>query len=83
MATVAGRHPHGCVLLVDAPVTNYAEAQAADHERYARFFHGLLDRDVFFAPSGYETLFVSLAHTDADIDRTLDAVAKAAALTSA
>jgi glutamate-1-semialdehyde 2,1-aminomutase len=69
-------------------VTNYADAQAADHDRYARFFHALLEPDsgadvprVYFAPSGYETLFVSLAHTDADIDATIDAVAHAAALT--
>ena len=48
-----------------ATVVDYEGARAADHERYARFFHGLLDRDVFFAPSGYETLFVSLAHGDA------------------
>ncbi|MBK5289741.1 MAG: glutamate-1-semialdehyde 2,1-aminomutase [Acidimicrobiia bacterium] len=54
------------------PVTNYEAAQQADHDRYARFFHGMLDRGVFFAPSGYETTFVSLAHRDADIDRTLD-----------
>ena len=37
------------------------------------FFHGLLDRGVFLAPSGFETLFPSLAHTDADIDRTVEA----------
>ena len=42
-----------------ATVADYEGARAADHERYARFFHGLLDRGVFFAPSGYETLFVS------------------------
>ncbi len=53
------------------PVTNYAAAQGADHERYARFFHGMLDRGVYFAPSGYETTFVSLAHTDEIIDDTI------------
>jgi glutamate-1-semialdehyde 2,1-aminomutase len=58
-------------------VTNYAEAQAADHERYARFFHAMLDHGTFFAPSGYEMLFVSLAHGDAEIRATLDAVADA------
>ena len=55
------------------PVRDYEEARAADHSRYASFFHGLLDRGVYFAPSGYETLFPSLAHTDADIDRTITA----------
>ena len=58
---------------------NYDDAKAADHARYARLFHGLLDRGVFVAPSGYETLFPSLAHTDADIERTIKAAAEAAA----
>jgi len=58
------------------PVHDYQAAQSADHERYAKLFHGLLDRGVYFAPSGYETLFPSLAHSDADIDRPIDAVAE-------
>jgi glutamate-1-semialdehyde 2,1-aminomutase len=61
-----------------APVTNYAEAQAADHERYARFFHAMLDRGVFLAPSGYETTFVSLAHGDEELETTLTAAYEAA-----
>ncbi len=60
------------------PVTNYAEAQGADHDRYARFFHGMLDRGIYFAPSGYETSFVSLAHTDAIIEHTLELAAAVA-----
>jgi glutamate-1-semialdehyde 2,1-aminomutase len=64
------------VFFSPTPIRNYEEARAADHKRYASFFHGLLDRGVYFAPSGYETLFPSLAHTDADIDRTIDAVAE-------
>jgi glutamate-1-semialdehyde 2,1-aminomutase len=55
-----------------APVTNYADAQHADHQAYARFFHALLDAGIFLAPSGYETLFVSLAHTDDLIDETVE-----------
>ena len=58
------------------PVSNYDDARAADHERYGSFFHGLLDHGVYFAPSGYETLFPSLAHTEADIDRTITAAAE-------
>ena len=61
------------VFFAPEPVGNYDDARAADHERYKKFFHGLLDRGVYFAPSGYETLFPSLAHSDADIDRTIDA----------
>jgi glutamate-1-semialdehyde 2,1-aminomutase len=62
-----------------SPVTNYAEAQQADHERYATFFHAMLDRGVYLAPSGYETLFVSLAHGDAELEQTLAAAREAAA----
>jgi glutamate-1-semialdehyde 2,1-aminomutase len=64
------------VFFASAPVRNYEDARAADHSRYAGVFHGLLDQGVYFAPSGYETLFPSLAHTDADIDRTIEAAAK-------
>ena len=71
-ATLAG------LFFAPVPIRNYAEAQMADHERYARFFHGMLDRGVFFAPSGYETTFVSLAHSDAIIDRTIALAAEVA-----
>ena len=64
------------VFFSPTPVRNYEEARAADHARYASVFHGLLDRGVYFAPSGYETLFPSLAHTAADIDRTIEAAAE-------
>jgi glutamate-1-semialdehyde 2,1-aminomutase len=66
------------LFFADAPVTDYDEAQKADHPRYARFFHALLDTGVFLAPSGYETLFVSLAHTDDLIDQTIDLVVETA-----
>ncbi len=67
------------VFLAERPVRNYEDAKAADHATYARLFHGLLDRGVYFAPSGYETLFPSLAHTPEHIDATINAVAEAAA----
>jgi glutamate-1-semialdehyde 2,1-aminomutase len=63
----------------ETPVTDYEQAQRADHKRYAAFFHAMLDRDIFLAPSGYETIFVSLAHTDTDIDQTVTAAAESAA----
>ena len=68
----------GGLFFAPAPVTDYAGAQLADHERYARFFHGMLTRGVFLAPSGYETMFVSLAHTDDIIDRTIAIAAEVA-----
>lgn len=64
------------VFFSPTPVRNYDEARDADHKRYASFFHGLLDRGVYFAPSGYETLFPSLAHTEADIDHTIEVAAQ-------
>jgi glutamate-1-semialdehyde 2,1-aminomutase len=60
-----------------APVTDYDRAKASDTERYARFFHALLDAGTYVAPSTFEALFVSLAHTDADIARTIEAAAAA------
>lgn len=59
-------------------VRDYDDAKKADGERYARFFHAMLERGVFLAPSAFESIFPSLAHTDADIDRTIDLAADAA-----
>jgi glutamate-1-semialdehyde 2,1-aminomutase len=67
------------VFFTAGPVTDYAGARAADHERYARFFHGMLNRGVHLPPSGYEALFVSLAHAPADIDETVAAAGAVAA----
>jgi glutamate-1-semialdehyde 2,1-aminomutase len=67
------------VFFADAPVHDYASAQRADHQRYARLFHGMLDdHSVYLAPSGYEALFPSLAHTDELVDRTIAAAAAVA-----
>ncbi|MCH8974610.1 MAG: glutamate-1-semialdehyde 2,1-aminomutase, partial [Chloroflexi bacterium] len=49
------------------PVRTWADAAAADTERYASFFHGLLERGVYVAPSQFEAAFVSLAHTPDDL----------------
>ena len=62
-----------------AVVHDYESAKTADHERYARFFHGLLQRGVYFAPSGYETLFCGLAHDETIIDETVAAACAVAA----
>jgi glutamate-1-semialdehyde 2,1-aminomutase len=58
-----------------APVRNLADAQAAPSERYGALFRHLLERGVYFPPSQFEALFVSLAHGDEEIDRTVEAVA--------
>jgi len=56
-------------------VANYEEARGADTERYAALFRYLLERRIYVAPSQFEALFVSFAHSDEDIDRTVEAVA--------
>jgi glutamate-1-semialdehyde 2,1-aminomutase len=61
------------VFFGESPVRDYEAARAADHEAYARFFHGMLDREVYLPPSGYEAWFLSTAHGHAEIERTLDA----------
>ena len=52
----------------EGPVTDYASARRADTARYARFFHAMLDRGIFLAPSQFESAFVSLAHSDGDLE---------------
>ncbi|MEW8013325.1 MAG: glutamate-1-semialdehyde 2,1-aminomutase [Candidatus Sedimenticola endophacoides] len=58
-------------------VTNYAQATACDQERFKAFFHAMLEHGVYLAPSAFEAGFVSAAHSDADIQATLDAAAAA------
>jgi glutamate-1-semialdehyde 2,1-aminomutase len=55
-------------------VRNYDDAQATDGERFGRWFHELLKRGIFIAPSKYEAWFVSAAHTEEDVELTLHAV---------
>ncbi len=56
-----------------APVMDLASAKRSDTTRYGRFFHGMLERGVFLAASQFEAAFVSLAHTDDDIDAAAQA----------
>jgi glutamate-1-semialdehyde 2,1-aminomutase len=79
----AGLRPFGRVqrvgamatlFLVDGAVRSFADAQRADTERYGALFRHLLERGIYIAPSQFECLFVSLAHSDEDIDRTVEAV---------
>ena len=53
------------------PITDYTGAKKCDTKRFATFFRAMLDRGIFLAPSQFEALFVSSAHSDADIDRTI------------
>lgn len=64
----------------DQPVANYEDAKTADVAMFGRFFGALLERGVYFAPSAFESLFLSTAHTDEDIERTVAAAAEAFAV---
>jgi len=59
------------------PVRNYAQAKTSNTKLYARFFREMLQRGIFLAPSQFEAAFVSAAHTEADIDRTIAAAGDA------
>ena len=58
------------------PVVDYASAKRADSKRFGRFFHAMLERGVYLAPSQFEAAFVSLAHDNGAVDRTLAAAAR-------
>ena len=55
------------------PITDYESAKTADTKRFGSFFRNMRDRGVFLPPSQFEAMFVSLAHTDEDIDQILEA----------
>jgi len=61
------------VFFTEAEVVDFATASATDRARYARFFHAMLARGVYLPPSPLEAWFVSAAHTDDHIARTLRA----------
>ena len=61
------------------PITHLAQVEQSDAAAYGRYMHALLERGVYIAPSQFEAGFVSIAHTDADIDRTIVAVGEALA----
>jgi len=58
-------------------VTDFAGATACDQEAFKAFFHAMLDRGIYLAPSAFEAGFVSAAHTEADLDQTLEAARQA------
>ena len=59
------------------PVRNFEAARACDLEAHARFCRALFDRGVYPPPAQFEAWFVSLAHDEATVDRTLEAAAEA------
>jgi glutamate-1-semialdehyde 2,1-aminomutase len=60
----------------DGPVRSFKQVMACDQARFKAFFHGMLAEQVYLAPSAFEAGFVSLAHTDEDIDATVAAAGR-------
>jgi glutamate-1-semialdehyde 2,1-aminomutase len=63
------------LFMTDGPVRSFDDAQRADTERYGALFRHLLARGIYIAPSQFEAMFISLAHGDDEIDRTIEAIA--------
>ena len=60
----------------DQPITTFEQVIACDSEKFNRFFHLMLEHGVYLAPSAFETGFLSTAHSDDIIEKTLEAAAK-------
>jgi glutamate-1-semialdehyde 2,1-aminomutase len=66
-----------CLYFCEGPIRNLADARRSDQAAFARYFHACLDRGVYFAPSQFEAGFLSLAHTEVDIEQTARVAADA------
>jgi glutamate-1-semialdehyde 2,1-aminomutase len=61
------------LFFTDRPVKSFADAKSCDTKRFAAYFRAMLDRGIYLPPSQFEAFFISAAHTDEDIDRTVAA----------
>jgi len=68
-----------CLFFAPGPILDLASARRSDLKTFARFFHACLKRGIYFAPSQFETGFISAAHLREDLERTGDAVREALA----
>src|SRR4029077_2179099 len=59
-----------CLFFASAPITDLAAAQRSDLKMFANFFHACSERGIYFAPSQFETGFISTAHTPHDLEQT-------------
>jgi glutamate-1-semialdehyde 2,1-aminomutase len=64
------------LFFTDKPVRNMQDAKASDHKRFAQFFNGMLDEGIHLPPSGYEAWFVSAAHDEGTIEKTVETAEK-------
>jgi len=75
---VVGIGPLFQVWFTEHPIHNYRDAaRHADQDRFRRWWEAMLERGVLFHPGPFENLFISFAHSEDDIDATLDAAASA------
>jgi glutamate-1-semialdehyde 2,1-aminomutase len=65
-----------CAYFTSEPVHSLADAMKSDRERFKTYFHGMLDAGIYLAPSQFEAGFISTAHSEADIEKTVKAAAK-------
>ena len=61
----------------DHDVWNYDDSAASDQQAFKVWFQSMLEQGIYLAPSQFETIFMSLAHTDEDIERTIEAAGTA------
>jgi glutamate-1-semialdehyde 2,1-aminomutase len=65
------------LFFTDTPVRDFTSAKTCDTARFNRFFHSMLEQGIYLPPSQFEAAFISAAHSDGDIDRTVIAVKNA------
>jgi glutamate-1-semialdehyde 2,1-aminomutase len=80
---IANKHGHAThigqisamfgVFFTDRPVHNFEDANTSDLDKFARYHRGMLERGIYLAPAQFEAAFMSLAHTEEDINKTLNA----------
>jgi glutamate-1-semialdehyde 2,1-aminomutase len=71
------------VYFSEQPVIDYDDAQAADRDAFERFFGAMLERGIYLPPSSFEAWFPSLAHSDEQVERTIEAAAESFAIVGA
>ena len=65
------------LFFTDRDVFDFESAKTCDTQRFNRFFHSMLQQGIYMPPSQFEAAFISTAHTETDIDRTIEAAGKA------
>jgi glutamate-1-semialdehyde 2,1-aminomutase len=62
-----------CMFFTERPVTDFKTAVSSDTELYGKYFHGMLERGVYLAPAQFEAAFISTAHSEEDLEKTIKA----------